>query len=101
MRVPMATDDELRAKVPKYHQLLFPVVKALKALSGSGTNEEIFDKVCELENIPDDVQRVASKFAQAQTSLLYRLAWARTYLKFVGALANNERGVWALTEIGA
>jgi restriction system protein len=30
----------------------------------------------------------------------YRLAWARTYLKKVGAIDNSERGIWALTSKG-
>jgi restriction system protein len=30
----------------------------------------------------------------------YRLAWARTYLKKVGAVDNSERGIWALTSKG-
>ena len=48
----MATDDQLSSKVPKYHQLIYPTPKALKALGGSGTNEEILDKVCELAPRP-------------------------------------------------
>ena len=35
------------------------------------------------------------------TALRYRLAWASTYLKRVGAVANSERGVWTITEKGA
>ena len=30
----------------------------------------------------------------------YRLAWARNYLKNVGAIENSERGVWSVTEAG-
>ena len=30
----------------------------------------------------------------------YRLAWARTYLKGMGALDNSKRGVWSTTELG-
>src|SRR5262249_54477281 len=36
-----------------------------------------------------------------QTALNYRLAWAKTYLKRVGAITNTERGVHSLTEKGA
>ena len=35
-----------------------------------------------------------------QSSLDYRLGWARTRLKNIGALVNSSRGVWALTESG-
>jgi restriction system protein len=87
-------------QVPKYHELMFPCLKALKALGGSGTNEEILDKVCELEKYPAEVQQ-AQHTDHRQTVLNYRLAWAKTYLKRVGALDNSDRGVWTITEQGA
>lgn len=96
----MLTETDALSKVPKYHELMFPVLKALKALGGSGTNEEILDKVCELEKYPAEVQQVQHT-DQQQTALNYRLAWAKTYLKRVGALDNSDRGVWTLTEKGA
>ncbi len=34
------------------------------------------------------------------TRVAYNLAWAKTYLKKVGALESGGRGVWALTAIG-
>lgn len=53
---------------------------------------------------------LAVRFTEAQqavlhgdgprTELEYRLAWARTYLKGMGALNNSERGVWSTTELG-
>ena len=97
----MAIEDDVRAKIPQFHQLMFPALKALKALGGSGTNEEILDKVSELEKIPDEVQRVPHlKSDQGTTELGYRLAWAKTYLKGVGAVDNSERGIWTVTEKG-
>jgi len=95
----MAPNDELLSKVPKYHELLYPTVKALKALGGSATNEEILDKVCELENFPTEIQQV-QHIDNRQTEINYRLAWARTYLKCVGAVDNSQHGVWTLTEKG-
>ena len=95
----MLTETDALSKVPKYHELMFPVLKALKTLGGSGTNEEILDKVCELEKYPVEVQQVEHTDHQ-QTALNYRLAWAKTYLKRVGALDNSDRGVWTLTEKG-
>jgi restriction system protein len=96
----MPGDDRAYDEVPKYHELMFPVLNALKALGGSGTNEEILDKVCELEKYPAAVQQ-AQHSDHRQTALNYRLAWARTYLKFVDAIDNSQRGVWTLTEKGA
>jgi restriction system protein len=35
-----------------------------------------------------------------RTEIAYRLAWCRTYLKYVAALDNSSRGVWSVTEEG-
>ena len=86
------------ARVPPYDKLMWPVLKAIKALGGSATNDELLEKVIELEHIPDAVQNVMH--TEHQTKLGYRLAWARTYLGKAGALENPTHGVWAITEIG-
>jgi restriction system protein len=59
--------------------LLWPALRAVREIGDSGTIEEIVEKVTEIE---------------------YRLAWARTYLKGMGALINSPRGVWSTTELG-
>jgi restriction system protein len=43
---------------------------------------------------------IAEPHGERGTELQYRLAWARTYLKFFGLLDNTARGVWVLTEKG-
>ena len=93
------TSDSVPDNVPKYHQLMYPCLKALKALGDSGANEEILDKIIELENYSSEVQQ-AQHTDHKQTALNYRLAWAKTFLKQAGALENNDRGVWTLTEKG-
>jgi restriction system protein len=95
----MSVQTDSLSKVPRFYDLMFPCLKALKALGGSGNNEEILDKVCELERYPQEVQQ-AQHTDHQQTALNYRLAWAKTYLKRVGALANSQRGVWTVTEKG-
>ena len=84
--------------VPQYHQLFNPVIKALRSLGGSGTIDEIVQKVIELDEIPDEVVAIPQGGKNPyDTKLEYRLAWARTYLKQYGLLENSSRGVWALT----
>lgn len=78
---------------------MWPTLKALKTLGGSGSNSEIVQKVIELEEFSEDVQSARHNDGP-MTKLEYRLAWARTYLKKYGALENSERGVWSLTDIG-
>jgi len=87
-------------RVPSYDELLNPTLRALHALGGSASIQELAERVIE------DLQPVA-EVAQvlhgdsSQTELEYRLAWARTYLKKFGVITNSGRGVWALTADGA
>jgi restriction system protein len=45
-------------KVPSYDKLMIPVLKALIALGGSGTIEEINEKVYELENFSEEILQI-------------------------------------------
>jgi restriction system protein len=75
-----------------------PLLRALLALGGSGSVDEIYDKVVELERLPDEVlSQPHDPEKSNQTEVAYRLAWARTYLKKYGLLENSSRGIWALT----
>lgn len=85
------------AKLPTYDELMNPLLRALQALGGSGSVEEINDKVVELEKFPDDVlSQLHDPEKSNQTEIAYRLAWARTYLKKYGLLGNSTRGIWSL-----
>lgn len=88
-----------QSTVPKFDELMIPVLRGLKALGGSASNEELHDWVAENMNIPI-VLRDLSHGDGSTTELRYRLAWARTYLKSYGAITNSERGVWTLTDFG-
>lgn len=89
------------AKVPTYDRLMNPTIQALKALGGSGTIEEIYNKVTELVELSDEQLEILHDPARSsQTEVEYRLAWSRTYLKKYGIIDNSSRGVWALTPKG-
>ncbi len=89
------------AKMPTYDRLMNPTIQALKALGGSGTIEEIYDKVTELEDLSDKQLEVLHDPQKgSQTEVEYRLAWSRTYLKKYGIVENSSRGVWSLTSEG-
>ncbi len=53
----------------------------------------------ELEHTPEPVAAFIHS-DNRQTKLGYNLAWAKTYLKRVGAIGNSSRGVWAITDVG-
>jgi restriction system protein len=85
-------------KIPTFDQLMNPLLRSLRALGGSGSVEEIYDKVVELERLPDEIVSQAHDPEKSnQTEVAYRLAWARTYLKKFGLLENSSRGIWSLT----
>ena len=75
---------------------MIPVLDALIGLGGSGTIEEINEKVYELKNFSEEVLEISHGEAGSVSEVDYRLAWARTYLKKFGLLENSARGVWNL-----
>lgn len=85
--------------VPKFDALMKPTLAALKALGGSASNQELHDWVAEHLALPDRVRSVPHG-DRGMTALQYRLHWARSYLKRVGAVGNSEHGVWTITDIG-
>lgn len=85
--------------VPPYDELLWPTLKALKAMGGSASNDELMAKVIEIEQIPEHIASFVHS-DNRQTKVGYNLAWAKTYLKRVGAVENSNRGVWSITSKG-
>lgn len=83
--------------MPTYHELMNPLLQALHQLGGSGSIEEIAQKVAELSDLPEEILNIAhNPEKSSQTEIEYRLAWARTYLKKYGILDNSDRGIWII-----
>jgi restriction system protein len=90
-----------KIQIPTYDMLMNPTIQAIKLLGGSGTIEEIDNKVADIAGLTDEQQEVLHNPEKGgKTEVEYRLAWTRTYLKIYGALENSSRGVWALTAEG-
>src|SRR5262249_23132317 len=84
--------------VPTYDGLFNPLLRAMRELGGSASVAEQEDKVAQVLNLTDEE---ASEIHRGNRSTLsYRLAWARNYLKRAGLLENSARGVWTLTGKG-
>lgn len=83
------------SSVPTFDAMLIPTIKALQMLGGSGTTEEIYDKVAQILNLPDKILDIPHG-STSQSEVEYRLAWSRTYLKKYGLLENSARGIWSL-----
>jgi restriction system protein len=86
--------------IPTVQVLIPATVAVLKGLGGSGSNEEIHDAAAAFFNLSNEQIEMAHKAGSSDTRFAYRLRWARTYLKKVGAVDNTERGIWTLTPKG-
>lgn len=82
---------------PTYTKLIVPTYDALKQLGGSGTNNEIYEKVIVDLNLSDEVLDEPHLGSLNQSEVEYQLAWARTYLKNYGIIVNSARSVWSIT----
>jgi restriction system protein len=90
-----------KSPVPTFDAFMNPLLDALKELGGSGTLEEIANRVAEIVGLSDaQLEVLHNPDRGAQTEFEYRLAWTRTYLKKYGLLENSSRGIWALTSKG-
>ncbi len=85
--------------IPQYHELMWPALQATKHLGGSATIQEMNERVIATEGFAEEQQAVPHGDGR-QSELEYRLAWARTHLRGIGALENSARGVWAVTDRG-
>jgi len=83
-------------EMPQYNEMFNPLLEALHELGGSGSIEEINNKVIELQNYPTEIVDVLHGEGPT-TEIEYRLAWSRTYLKKYGILENSSRGIWAIS----
>lgn len=85
--------------IPQYHELMWPALEAMKALGGSATVREMYERVVKDEHFSDEQQSRVTKDGR-MSEIEYRLHWARTHLKGIGAAENSRRGVWAITDSG-
>ncbi len=86
--------------IPQFRDLMFPTLEALRQLGGSARIDEISQEVIDALGFTEEQQALRRKPDHHMSLIDYRLAWARNYLKNIGALENSSRGVWAITEHG-
>lgn len=86
-------------KMPTYSDLLWPMLEVLKESGGSASIQELLEHVTQNLALPDEVSDIPHNDGP-QTEVGYRLAWARTHLKWIDAIDNTARGVWTITPVG-
>jgi restriction system protein len=75
-----------------------PLLDAVRALGGSGTPDEVVERIAADLQIPDSVQN--ELLPSGEPRLRNQVAWARFYLVRDGLVDSSKRGVWSLTERG-
>lgn len=88
----------------KAHQLkkddfYFPILCLLDTLGGSASIEEMEQRLVE-EFEFTDADLTAAHEKSGTPIIFNKVAWARSYLREAGLVANEKRGVWILTENG-
>lgn len=90
-----------RDQLPTYSDLMYPTLRAVKDLGGSGTSREITDRVIEYEGFTDEMLALIYENRERDESVLIdRLNWARSYCKLSGALDSPRRGLFLLSVLG-
>lgn len=95
----MAKKQTKTKKCPPMQFFMVPTLEALNELGGSGSNEEIYNRVITNTQLSTAVINEMHNFTM--TEVEYRMFWARTYLKNYGAIESSKQRVWALTAKGA
>ena len=86
-------------EIPRYGDLMLPVLKAVRDLGGSASAREITDKVVETERFSDE-QMSLSYPTRAKSILVDRLDWARSVCKLAGVLESPQRKLYLLSVLG-
>ena len=86
------------ARLPAAANLTESVLRALKALGGAGSNQQIEEfVVSDLGIDPLEASRLHAKSSPGgRTELGYRIAWAKTRLRREEKIVNRERRIWAI-----
>lgn len=75
-----------------------PLLDALRGLGGSGTPDEVVERIANDLGLSDETQN--DLLPSGQPRYRNQVAWARFYLVREGLLDSSKRGVWSLTEQG-
>ncbi|HET9741911.1 MAG TPA: restriction endonuclease [Terriglobales bacterium] len=75
-----------------------PLLDALRALGGSGTPDEVVERIAQDLGLSDEIQN--ELLPSGEPRFRNQVAWARFYLVREGLLDSSRRGVWSLTEGG-
>lgn len=86
-------------RVSPREELPLPTLHVLQKKGGSASIREISEDMASLLGLTDAAREVIHG-SGPQSEFDYQAAWARTYLRVMGAAENSSRGVWSITDYG-
>ncbi|MGN1318256.1 MAG: AAA family ATPase, partial [Lachnospirales bacterium] len=89
-------DNKSNAEFLKWFK---PILEALKELNGSGTPNDVREKIIELYQLTEE-EITATRGKNGVNKFENETAFARLYLVYEGYISKAVRGVWSLTERG-
>ena len=94
-----------REDLPKYWELMHPVLVATAALGGSGQKKEILDRVIDDLGVSDELLALVygedgEERRRNKSMFIDRLEWALSYCKLTGILDSPGRALYALSNQG-
>lgn len=92
------TEQELRQEGARFVRYFGPLLDALRSLGGSGTPDEVVERIAQDLSLSDDIQN--ELLPSRKSRYRNQVAWARFYLVREGLLDSSRHGVWSLTERG-
>jgi restriction system protein len=81
-------------ELPKYVDLVDPLIQILAEAGKPLSNSEIEAAIIKRMGIPESL--TIQIHSGSRTELQYRLAWARTKAKSTGKIVSTKRETWAL-----
>ena len=86
-----------RGELPKYWELMYPVLMAVHYLGGSGTRHQIIESAVTSLDLPTEFLEV--RYSKGPV-VPHRCDWALSYCKMAGTVDNPKRSHYRLTELG-
>jgi len=90
--------QQSRVEGAQFVRYFGPLLDALRGLGGSGSPEEVVERIATDLKLSDDIQN--ELLPSGEPRYRNQVHWARFYLVREGLLDSSKRGVWSLTERG-
>lgn len=91
--------NDVRDSLPSYQDLIYPTLRAVEKLGGSGQAREITAEVVNAISATEE-QLALTYENRSKSVLIDRVDWARSYAALAGALERPKRGIYVLTPLG-